>query len=485
MQLNPASRLNRGYVTCIAATVLWSSTAIIIRYLTDTYGIPALVLAFWRDLTLAISLGLVFLIFRRVRLQLPRGQMRFMLVYGLILSLFNSLWTISVVLNGAAVSTVLAYSSAGFTAVLGWRLFGERLGPVKILAVTLSLVGCVFVSGAYDPASWQFNSVGVITGLLSGLAYAAYSLMGKEAAERSINPWTVLLYAFGFASIFLFAYNWLTPLLPQGVSSTNLFWLGDAYAGWLVLIFLAVGPSVGGYGLYTVSLNYLPASVANIIATLEPVMTGFQAFVLLGERFTIPQWIGSFLIVGGVIVLRQEERMNAPRSQVLPEPTNERIRYQGAILRDSRILLIRHQEHASGRDYWIIPGGSRLAGESEEHCVIREMKEETDLEVAVQQLLLDERFESDHGHHHHKTYLCDMISGQAKPGYEPEIEASQHYAIVEVGWFDLRDETSWGEKVKNDHITYTLMCKLRAALGFGNEMPDVTPPVGPVPATTQ
>ena len=72
--------------------------------------------------------------------------MRFMLVYGLILSLFNSLWTISVAMNGAAVSTVLAYSSAGFTAVLGWRLFGERLGPVKILAVTLSLLGCVFVS---------------------------------------------------------------------------------------------------------------------------------------------------------------------------------------------------------------------------------------------------------------------------------------------------------------------------------------------------
>ena len=64
-------RLTRGYLICITGTVLWSSTAIFIRYLTETYAIPALVLAFWRDLTLALTLGLFFLIFRRVRLVLP------------------------------------------------------------------------------------------------------------------------------------------------------------------------------------------------------------------------------------------------------------------------------------------------------------------------------------------------------------------------------------------------------------------------------
>jgi 8-oxo-dGTP pyrophosphatase MutT (NUDIX family) len=236
-----------------------------------------------------------------------------------------------------------------------------------------------------------------------------------------------------------------------------------------VLILLAVGPTIGGFGLYTTSLNYLPASVANIIATLEPVMTAILAFVLLGERFTIPQWIGGLFIIGGVVVLRQEEQLNASRTRVLPSEKKERIRYQGAILQDSRVLLIRHQEHISGRDYWVIPGGSRIDGESEERCVIREMKEETNLDVAVQRLLLEERFESDYGDHYHKTYLCVPISGNARPGYEPEIEASQHYAIVEVGWFDLRDQTTWGEKVMNDRFTYPLMCKLRLALGFGQE----------------
>jgi len=73
------------------------------------------------------------------------------------------------------------------------------------------------------------------------------------------------------------------------------------------LVTLAVGPTVGGFGLYTVSLGYLPASVANIIATLEPVMTAILAFFLLGEHFTPPQWVGSLLIITGVIVLRVSE----------------------------------------------------------------------------------------------------------------------------------------------------------------------------------
>jgi drug/metabolite transporter (DMT)-like permease len=233
-----------------------------------------------------------------------RGNLWFILVYGLVLALFNSLWTVSVVYNGAAVSTVLAYSSAAFSAVLGWRLFHESLGFSKILAVVLSLGGCVFVSGAYDPATWQLNTVGIITGLLSGLAFAGYSLMGKISARRGINPWTALLYSFLIAGIFLVMFNYFEDWLPAGIASTDFLWLGNAWAGWLVLISLAWLPTIGGYGLYTVSLGYLPVSVANLIATLEPAMTAAWAFLFLGERMTSLQIVGSVMIIAGVVLLR-------------------------------------------------------------------------------------------------------------------------------------------------------------------------------------
>ncbi len=122
---------------------------------------------------------------------------------GLFWLCLNSIWTLSVKANGAAVATVLAYSSAGFTAILALWLFKEKLGIPKIIAVILSLGGCVLVSNAYRLEMWKLNPLAVSTGLLSGLFFAAYTLIGKETARRDINAWTSMLYSFAFASVFI------------------------------------------------------------------------------------------------------------------------------------------------------------------------------------------------------------------------------------------------------------------------------------------
>jgi drug/metabolite transporter (DMT)-like permease len=302
-----STRLTKGYLIAITGTVFWSTTAIFIRYLTVNYQLPPLVLAFWRDLFVTLALGCAFAIFNPARLRPGRRQLKFLALYGLELSIFNSLWTISVALNGAAVSTVLAYSSAAFTALFAWRIFGERLDRVKLLAVTFSIIGCAFVSGAYDPGAWKLNPLGIITGLLSGVAFAGYSLLGKESSNRNIPPWTAMFYTFGFAALFLLVYN-LLPVWGTGSRGpADLLALGTSWIGWAVLAMLAVGPTIAGYGLYTVSLTYLPASVANLIATLEPAMTAVLAYLFLSERLTLPQLAGSALIIAGVLILRLSE----------------------------------------------------------------------------------------------------------------------------------------------------------------------------------
>ncbi len=307
------TRLTKGYLIAIVGTAIWSATAVFIRYLTETFHMPPLVVAFWRDLFTSLTLASVFAMIAPKLLRVERRHLKFLLIYGFILSIFNSLWTVAVALNGAAVATVLAYSSPAFTAIASWKLFGERMGWVKIIAVVLSIAGCLFVSGAYDEAAWQVNPLGIVTGLLAGVAFAVYSLMGKSAAQRDINPWTTLLYIFSIAAALLLAYDLLLggvqSLLPVPsnvlrVASPNLFWLGASLVGWGALLALALGPTIGGYGLYTVSLGYLPATVANLIATLEPSMTAAQSYLFLGERFTTPQVMGSGLIILGVILLR-------------------------------------------------------------------------------------------------------------------------------------------------------------------------------------
>lgn len=142
------------------------------------------------------------------------------------------------------------------------------------------------------------------------------------------------------------------------------------------------------------------------------------------------------------------------------------VRYQGAILQDSNILLIQHREHAGGRSYWVLPGGGREEGETEEQCVLREMKEETGLDVCIERLLLDEPAPAgDTTYQRRKTYQCRIVAGEPQPGYEPEPEVSARYGIAAVGWFDLRSETDWGE-VMADRFTYPQLKRIQAALGY-------------------
>ena len=148
------------------------------------------------------------------------------------------------------------------------------------------------------------------------------------------------------------------------------------------------------------------------------------------------------------------------------------IRYQGAVIRDDHILLIRHREHASGRSYWVIPGGGREEDETEEDCVRREMLEETHLKVTVERLLLDETGDPTGAYQRLKTYICSIAAGEARPGYEPEPEAARQYIIAEVRWFDLRDPGGWDTLVKTNPFTYPLLQKIRAALGFPSDSND-------------
>ena len=291
----------QGYLVALASSAILSTTAVFIRYLTETYHIPPLLLAFWRSFFVVLTLLLVLRLRRASLLRLPRRHLPYLLGYGLLFAVFNGLWTLSVALNGAAVATVLVYSSAAFTALLARWLLKEQLDGAKLVAVVLCLAGCVLVAEALDPAAWDRNLMGILTGTLAGLGYAVYSLMGRSAAQRGLNPWTTLLYVFGFAAIIFLLVNLLPGKMVLGtaVSATDLFWFGNAWAGWGVIILLAAGPTVAGFGLYNTSLSLLPSSVANLILTPEPAFTAVLAYFLLGEQLTGLQIAGSLLILAG------------------------------------------------------------------------------------------------------------------------------------------------------------------------------------------
>jgi drug/metabolite transporter (DMT)-like permease len=317
------SNLTRGYSIALISAVILSTTAIFIRHLTQTYQMPALILAFWRDGFVVITLLPVLALFRPLLLKVNRQHLLYLVIYGLMLAMFNSMLTFSVALNGAAIATVLVYCSAAFTALLGRWLLKEDLGWTKAVAVVLSLGGCVLVSQALTPSAWQTNLWGILTGVLAGLWYAVYSLMGRSASKRGLNPWTSLLYAFAFAAVFLLLFNLLFGGLLPGTAAhpSELFGLGNSFPGWGMLFLLAAGPTLLGFGLYNVSLSYLPSSVTNLIVSLEVAFTALIAYAVLGERLNEIQIWGSLMILAGVVLLRVSEGRGAesrPKGMISP-----------------------------------------------------------------------------------------------------------------------------------------------------------------------
>ena len=311
------SRSAQGYTAALISAVFLSTTSIFIRHLITEFDVPPLVLACWRNVIVVSTLIPAMLVLSPRLLRVGWPNIPFLALFGLMLAGFNGLWALSVANNGAAVATVMVYCSVAYTAILGWKFLGESLGALKFGAIALCLGGCALISGALNASAWQTNFLGVVVGLLTGLCYTAYSLMGRVTSERGISPWTTLLYIFGFAGFFLFLVNLTGGWFPgSAVTPMDMFWLGSRWDGWIVLILLGAIPTVGGYGFYNVSLCLLDASIANIIVSLEPAFTAIFAFLILGEVLTPVQLLGSALLLAGVAAIKLNDLRKTPLRQL-------------------------------------------------------------------------------------------------------------------------------------------------------------------------
>jgi drug/metabolite transporter (DMT)-like permease len=304
---------NQGYVIAIISAMLLAFTAIIIRALTEYYHLPTFVLAFWRAALVALVLLPLLLVFKPQWAHLRREQVPFYAGYGLLLALFNSLWTLSVALNGASVATILTYCSVGFTVFLGWMMYNERLSLRELLVIVVSLGGCFLVSNGDSMGNSRFDLLGLMVGMLSGIGYTLYTLGGRIASERRYPVWNTILYVFGFSAVYQWLFNTLLTFFPLAAfhgMAGDLWFLsqgvqGIQWSGWLLLLTLAAGPTLLGFGLYNISLKTLPLAVANLILSLELVFTAVIAYFLLGENMNQLQLLGSALVMGGVLMLRK------------------------------------------------------------------------------------------------------------------------------------------------------------------------------------
>ena len=97
----------------------------------------------------------------------------------------------------------------------------------------------------------------------------------------------------------------------------------------------------------------------------------------------------------------------------------------GFIVKDNKVLLLRRK----GKETFELPGGTIEFGERIKDCLVRELKEETDIEVEIENLIVEEENVAGIRHWIVLGYACKYIGGEAK-----RMESDTH---DEVRWFDL------------------------------------------------
>lgn len=108
-----------------------------------------------------------------------------------------------------------------------------------------------------------------------------------------------------------------------------------------------------------------------------------------------------------------------------------------AILRQNgKILVAQRSETMSLPLKWEFPGGKIEAGESKEDCVVREIKEELDLEIKVISELPIVSFPIDSPRIILTPFHCEIIRGEPK--------ALEHHAIAWVNLEEIHD-LDWTE----------------------------------------
>lgn len=113
----------------------------------------------------------------------------------------------------------------------------------------------------------------------------------------------------------------------------------------------------------------------------------------------------------------------------MPKP---RVRAAGILIKDGKILLIRHQK---GEDtYWLLPGGGVDYGETMELSLKREFLEECNIDVEIGDMaFVSQGIAPDRSRHIiHMTFEVEYVGGDLHVGDEGILKEVRYLPVEEI-----------------------------------------------------
>jgi len=293
----------RGYFYVIIAAVLWGVSGSSAKFLFHS-GISPFQLV---QLRLIISTGILFLwllIRDASLLKISRKDIFYFILFGTIGMAgvqFTYLFAISRINVAAAI--LLQYLAPTFIALHSVVFMRDKLNRSTALALVSAIFGCYLVVGAYNLDLLTMNLAGIISGILSAITFAWYSIHGEYGMHR-YNPWTVLFFALFFGALI---WNILHPPLESLMHDySTVQW------GWI--LYIGIMGTLIPFGLYLEGVNLIRSTRASITATLEPITAGIISYIFLNETMESLQVAGGVVVIASIIFLQlnQEQDDKAP-----------------------------------------------------------------------------------------------------------------------------------------------------------------------------
>jgi len=215
---------------------------------------------------------------------------------------FTYLGFLGVILNQGLFTVGLNYTTSDHSAViiaigpvivlLLARALGLEVFTVgKILGMAISFVGVFLLETENgSPANSPFLLGDTIT-FFGVIGFAAYAVLGKRIVSKydavAMNTFNLV------ASAVL-----LMPLTIRQMIHLN--WKGVGLAGWLGMIYMALGSSIAAYTIFYWLLRFMSASRVAVLSYFQPVVVIVLSVLFLSEHPTRNLLIGTALVLVGV-----------------------------------------------------------------------------------------------------------------------------------------------------------------------------------------
>ncbi len=221
------------------------------------------------------------------------------LVYGLLQTAgFQFIQTVAVSLGGAGKTSILAYTMPFWLVLLAWPLLGERILPLRWVALALAVAGLVFIVLPLESRSMGANALAVLAGFVWA-ASAVWAIRIRRTASYdllSLTAWQMVWGSLALAPALL--------VLPWHAR-----WTGALVGS---VLFLGFVSGAAGWAMWLYLLSRLPPSAAGVASLATPVVAVVLSAIHLGEIPTGRELAGIACIVVALVV---NARVGAPRAR--------------------------------------------------------------------------------------------------------------------------------------------------------------------------